>query len=160
MRRLIGITLLGLLAVVVAVRGQSSGQSAGQSGAKPNPLVGAWKVTEIDDVNKPPITNPQPGLYVFTEQHYSFLRINGTAPLPAYPSNAKATDADKVAVFDMIFVNSGTYTVTGNMLATKVLVAKSAFVLGSNAQYEFAVNGKELVLTQKSGAVLKLERVE
>ncbi len=33
-------------------------------------------------------------------------------------------------------------TVTGNMLATKVLVAKSAFVLGSNAQYEFAVNGK------------------
>ena len=110
--------------------------------------------------NLPPITNPQPGLYVFTEQHYSFLRINGTVPLPAYPSNAKATDADKVAVFDAIFVQSGTYTVTGNMLATKVLVAKSAFVLGSSAQYEFAVNGKELVLTQKSGAVLKLERVE
>ncbi len=108
MRRLIGITLLGLLAVVVTVQGQSSGQSAGQSSAKANPLVGAWKVTEIDDVNKPPITNPQPGLYVFTEQHYSFLRINGTAPLPAYPSNAKATDADKVAVFDAIFVQSGT----------------------------------------------------
>src|SRR5580704_9038346 len=121
-RRLIGITLLGLLAVVVTVRGQSSSQSS----AKANPLVGAWKVTEIDDVNKPPITNAQPGLYVFTEQHYSFLRINGTAPLPAYASNAKATDADKVAVFDAIFVQSGTYTVTGNMLATKVLVAKSA----------------------------------
>jgi hypothetical protein len=155
-RRPIGIALLGLLAVVVSVHGQSSSQSS----AKANPLVGAWKVTEIDDVNKPAITNPQPGLYVFTEEHYSFLRINGTAPLPAYASNAKATDADKVAVFDAIFVNSGTYTVNGNTLATKVQVAKSAFVLGSSAQYEFAVNGKELVLTQKSGAALKLERVE
>ena len=122
MRRLMGITLLGLLAVVATVHGQSGHD---QSSAKSNPLVGAWKVTEIDDVNKPAITNPQPGLYVFTEQHYSFLRINGTAPLPAYASNAKATDADKVAVFDAIFVQSGTYTVTGNMLATKVLVERA-----------------------------------
>jgi hypothetical protein len=156
LRRLIGITVLGLFAVVMIVHGQSLDKAA----SKANPLVGAWKVTEIDDANKPPITNPQPGLYLFTEQHYSFLRINGTAPLPAYASNAKATDADKVAVFDAIFVNSGAYTVTGNTLNTKVQVAKSAFVLGSSAQYEFTVNGKELVLKQKSGAMLKLERVE
>ena len=151
MRRRIGITLLGLLALAATVHSQSS---------KSNPLLGAWKVTEIDDANRPAITNPQPGLYVFTEQHYSFLRINGTEPLPDYASNAKATDADKVAVFNAIFVQSGTYTVTGNTLSTKVLVAKSAFVMGSSAEYEFTVNGKELVLKQKSGAMLKLERVE
>jgi hypothetical protein len=90
MRRLIGIALLGLFAVAVTVYGQSP--------ATRNPLVGAWRVTEIDDANRPPITNPQPGLYIFTEQHYSFQRINGTGPLPDYPSNDKATDADKVAL--------------------------------------------------------------
>jgi hypothetical protein len=153
MRRLIGITLLGLFAVAVTIYGQSP--------AARNPLVGAWRVTEIDDANRPPITNPQPGLYIFTEQHYSFARINGTGPLPDYPSNDKATDADKVAVFNAIYLNSGTYTVTANMLTTKAMVAKSAFAIGASNQYDFAVNGKALVLTQKpSGAVIKLVRVE
>jgi hypothetical protein len=152
-RRLIGITLLGLFAVAVTVYGQSP--------ATRNPLVGAWRVTEIDDANRPPITNPQPGLYIFTEQHYSFARINGTGPLPDYPSNDKATDADKVGVFNALYLNTGTYTVTANMLTTKAMVAKSAFVIGASNQYEFVVNGKALVLTQKpSGAVIKLVRVE
>jgi len=152
-RRLIGITLLVLFAVAVTIYGQSP--------AARNPLVGAWRVTEIDDANRPPITNPQPGLYIFTEQHYSFARINGTGPLPDYPSNDKATDADKVAVFNAIYLNSGTYTVTANMLTTKAMVAKSAFAIGASNQYDFAMNGKALVLTQKpSGAVIKLVRVE
>jgi len=153
MRRLIGITLLVLFAVAVTIYGESP--------AARNPLVGAWRVTEIDDANRPPITNPQPGLYIFTEQHYSFARINGTGPLPDYPSNEKATDADKVAVFNAIYLNSGTYTVAANMLTTKAMVAKSAFAIGASNQYDFAVNGKALVLTQKpSGAVIKLVRVE
>ena len=153
MRRLIGITLLVLFAVAVTIYGESP--------AARNPLVGAWRVTEIDDANRPPITNPQPGLYIFTEQHYSFARINGTGPLPDYPSNDKATDADKVAVFNAIYLNSGTYSVTANMLTTKAMVAKSAFAIGASNQYDFAVNGKALVLTQKpSGAVIKLVRVE
>jgi hypothetical protein len=152
-RRLLGITLLGLIAVAMTVYGQSP--------AARNPLVGAWRVTEIDDANRPPITNPQPGLYIFTQQHYSFVRINGTGPLPNYPSNDKATDADKVAVFNALYLNSGTYTVTADMLTTKAMVAKSAFVIGASNQYEFDVNGKALALTQKpSGAVIKLVRVE
>jgi len=100
-------------------------------------------------------------LYVFTGQHYGFARINGTSPLPDYPSNDKATDADKVAVFNVLYLNSGTYTVTANMLTTKATMAKSAFGIGGSNQYEFAVNGNTLVLTQKpSGAVTKLVRVE
>src|SRR5438094_10541176 len=119
MRRLIGITALGLFACTVFVYSQSSGTK--------NPLTGAWKVTEIADANGSPITNPQPGLYIFTGQHYSFVRINGTRPLPNYPSNDKATDADKVAVFNSLYLNSGTYTVTANLLAKKAMVAKSPF---------------------------------
>ena len=151
---LVLVPLLALGAVGVTLTGQSA--STG------NALVGAWKVTEIADPNAPPNTNPQPGLYMFTRQHYSFARINGARPLPEYPSNDKATDADKVAVFNALFLNSGTYTVTGNRLATKALVAKSAFAIGgSGNQFEFTVTGNTLVLTQQpSGAVIRLVRLE
>jgi len=153
MRRLIAFAFV-VLSVVVLVYGQSSPAR--------NPLVGAWKVTEIADGAAAPITNPQPGLYIFAGQHYSFARINGTKPMPDYPSNDKATDADKVAVFNALYLNSGTYTVTRNLLATKAMVAKSKFAIGgAGNQYEFAVNGNNLTLTQKpAGPVIKLVRLE
>ena len=137
--------VMTVLAVLVAAT-TLSGQSA-----TGNPLVGAWKVE-----------GAQPGLYVFTRGHYSFARIQGDKPLPDYPSNDKATDADKVAVFNALYLNTGTYTVTGNTLATKAMVAKSAFAIGgAGNQYAFTITGNSLVLTQKpSGAVLKLTRLE
>jgi len=146
--------VLALLAVAVTVSGQSSPADTS--------LVGAWRVTEFADANAAPITNAQPGLYIFSRQHYSFTHIQGTRPLPAYPSNDKATDADKVAVFNALYLNAGTYTVTGNTLATKAMVAKSAFAIGgAGNQYEFKVTGNNLVLTQKpSGAVLRLVRLD
>jgi len=149
------VSLLALFAVAVTVSGQSSATGS-------NALVGAWRVTEVADANAPPITNPQPGLYIFTRQHYSFTRIQGTRALPEYPSNDKATDADKVAVFNALYLNSGTYTVTGNTLATRAAVAKSAFAIGgAGNQYDFTVTGNTLVLTQKpSGAVIRLVRLE
>lgn len=162
MRHLIRRAMLirGLIAVAVLVAVAVS--VSGQSSPTGTPLVGAWRVTEFADANAAPITNPQPGLYIFTGQHYSFTRIQGTRPLPAYPSNDKATDADKVAVFNALYLNAGTYTVNGNTLATKALVAKSAFAIGgAGNQYEFKVTGNNLVLTQKpSGAVLRLVRLE
>ncbi|MSO81982.1 MAG: hypothetical protein EXQ53_01610 [Acidobacteria bacterium] len=147
-------TLLAVCAVVVTVSGQAP--------ATGNSLVGAWRVTQIADANGPPNTSPQPGLYIFTRQHYSFTRINGAKPLPNYPSNDKATDADKVAVFNALYLNSGTYTVTGNRLATKAAVAKSAFAMaGPGNQYDFTVTGKTLVLKQvPMGAVITLVRLE
>lgn len=148
------IALVGLAALAGTVHGQSS--------ATGSPLVGAWRVTEIADANGAANTSPQPGLYVFTRQHYSFVRINGTRPLPDYPSNDKATDADKVAVFNALYMNTGTYTVTGNRLATRAMVAKSKFAIGgAGNQYDFAVTGNSLVLTQQpAGAVIKLTRLE
>ena len=134
-------TLLALVVAAAAVSGQS---------AATNPLVGAWKVD-----------GAQPGLYIFTKQHYSFSRVQGD-PLPDYPSNDKATDAQKVAVFNTLYLNSGTYTVTGNTFATKAMMAKSKFAIGGGGnQYDFAISGSSLTLTQKpSGAMLKLTRLE
>ena len=125
-------------------------------------LLGAWRVTEIADPGKPAITNPQPGLMIFTKQHYSFIRINGAKPLPDYPSNDKATDAQKVAVFDALYLNAGSYSATADTLATKSFVAKSAFAMaGPGNRFDYAIAGDLLVLTQRpQGAVIKFERVE
>jgi hypothetical protein len=155
-RRLIETTLfLGLCAFALTA---STGY-----GQMKNPLVGAWKVTEIANPKGPPLTNPQAGLYLFTEKHYSAVRLNGEKPLPPYPSNDVATDADKVAVFNMLYMNTGGYTVSGNMLTLSPMVAKSAFAMapGRTLQYEFAMNGTMLTLVQKpAGPVLKFIRVE
>ncbi len=147
--------ILAALVAAAAVAATVSGQQAA------NPLMGAWRVSEVSDANGT-ITNPQPGLYVFARQHYSFTRIQGTRPLPDYPSNDKATDADKVAVFNALYMNTGTYTVSGNRLSTVAMVAKSKFAIGgSGNQYDFSISGNTLTLTQRpSGAVLKLTRLE
>jgi hypothetical protein len=144
-----------LVALVVVVAATVSGQQPS------TPLVGAWRVTELTDANGT-IANPQPGLYVFAKQHYSFVRIQGTRPLPDYPSNDKATDADKVAVFNALYMNTGTYSVSGNRLSTVAMVAKSKFAIGgSGNQYDFSISGNTLTLTQRpQGATLKLTRLE
>ena len=132
-------------------------------GQTKSPLMGAWKVTEIANPNSPPLTDPQPGLYVFTEKHYSAVRLNGTKPLPSYPSNDAATDAEKVASFNTIYVNAGGYAISGNMLTLSPMVAKSAFAMepGRTVQYEFTVKGDTLMLVQKpSGPGLKFVRLE
>ena len=150
----VGALLTVLLVVLVA---RISGEQRGAD----NPVLGAWRVVEFSDTNGT-VANPQPGLYIFARQHYSFARIQGTRPLPDYPSNDKATDADKVAVFNALYLNTGTYTITGNSLATRAMVAKSKFAIGgAGNQYEFNVSGNTLTLTQKpSGAVIKLTRLE
>ena len=132
-------------------------------GQAKNPLMGAWKVTEIANPDGPPLTNPQAGLYLFTEKHYSAVRLNGSKPLPSYPSNDVATDADKVAVFNILYMNTGSYAVSGSRLTLSPMVAKSAFAMapGRTIEYEFAVQGDILTLIQKpKGPGLKFVRVE
>jgi hypothetical protein len=154
--------MLNLFVVALVVVFAVAATVYSQSSATTTPLMGAWRVTEISDASGKPNTNPQPGLYIFTKGHYSFVRINGTMPLPDYPSNDKATDAQKVTVFNQLYMNTGTYTVTGNTLATKAMVAKSKFAIGGNGnQYNFTLTGSNLVLTQQpQGAVIKLVRLE
>ena len=156
MRRLLDTALLLGLCVFALIATTVHGQMK-------NPLMGAWKVTEITNPNSPPITSPQAGLYLFTEKHYSAVRLNGEKPLPSYPSNDKATNAEKVEVFNILYMNTGSYTVSGNKLTLSPMVAESAFAMapGRTLQYEFTMDGKSLTFVQKpAGPVLKFIRVE
>jgi hypothetical protein len=123
-------------------------------------LQGAWRVTEIvvTGANASTNSSPQPGLYVFTRQHYSIVTVNGTtarkaAAAPRDP--AKLTDAEKIAQYELwnpFTANSGTYQVKGNTLTTTPLVAKNPGVMGTPATREFTIDGKTLTLIQKSAA--------
>ena len=132
------------------------------AGAQAAPsLQGAWRVTEIEVTGANAATNksPQPGLYVFTRQHYSIMTVNGTAPRKDFGTPrdpAKLTDAEKIAryeVWDAFTANSGTYQVSGSTLTARPLVAKNPGVMaGPAATREFRIEGSTLTLIQKSAA--------
>lgn len=136
-------------------------------------LQGAWRVTEIvvTGANAATNTSPQPGLYVFTGQHYSIITVNsarkdfGNAADPA-----KLTDAEKMAryeAWDAFTANSGTYQISGSTLTIRPMVAKNPGVMGTSATREFKIDGKMLTLVQRSAAgqpasqtTIKLTRLE
>lgn len=66
-------------------------------------LQGAWRVTEIVVTGANAATNksPQPGLYVFTGQHYSIITVNAERKNVGNVANAgKLTDAEKMARYE------------------------------------------------------------
>lgn len=123
-------------------------------------LQGAWRVTEVvvTGANASTNSSPQPGLYVFTRQHYSIITVGGTTARkspPAPKDPAKPTDAEKLAQYDVwnpFTANSGTYQVAGNTLTTRPLVAKNPGVMGGTQTREFKIDGNTLTLIQKSPA--------
>jgi hypothetical protein len=123
-------------------------------------LQGAWRVTQIvvTGANAASNRSPQPGLYVFTRQHYSITTVNGTEPrknFEAARDPAKLTDAEKIARYEAwnpFAANAGTYTVKGNVLTTRPMVAKNPAVMGTEATREFRIEGNTLTLIQRAAA--------
>jgi hypothetical protein len=138
-------------------------------------IQGAWRVSEIvvTGANASTNTTPQPGLYIFTKQHYSIVTVNGTAArkeVTAPKDPARLTDAEKIARYEMwnpVTAKSGTYEVKGTTLTTRPLAAKNVFAMAGPATREFKIDGKTLTLVSKSAAgqpvaqtTTKLTRVE
>ena len=98
---------------------------------------------------------------MFTDKHYSMMRITGTRPRPKFESNAKATDAEKVATYDGLFAQSGAYEISGSTITTRPLVAKAEFpVTGPPGKAEIEIDGNILWWTAAGGQVLKFTRLE
>ena len=105
-----------------------------------SPVEGVWKVAEVipassNTTEKPtPITNPQPGLLIFTKGYYSVVVVTGrnarTAVEPKDPQNL--TDAEKIASYEQwraFAANSGTYEIKGSTLTRRATVAKNVNVM-------------------------------
>lgn len=142
--------ILGVLVVGGSIIAHSQDQPS---------LQGVWRVTEVVSTGADASANktPQPGLYIFTKQHYSIVSVGGTAPrtdvAPA-KDPARLTDAEKLAryeTWDPFTANAGTYKVSGSTLTTQPIVAKNPSVMtGTGATRQFTIAGNTLTLIQKS----------
>ena len=140
-------TLVTLLAVpIIVLTGYvASAQPARSEG---NALRGVWKITEISVTS--PDTNwttrePQPGLYIFFDTHYSTALIPENKSRPTFSD--QTTDEERLAAFVNFVSNAGTYEVTGSTLAVRPMVAKvPSAMTGSGFSYEYSLEGDLLVL--------------
>lgn len=119
-----------------------------------SPVEGVWKVAEVilpssSTTEKPkPITNPQPGLLIFTKGYYSFVVVIGENPRAAVEPKDRQnlTDAEKIAFYEQwraFAANSGTYEIKGSTVTRRPSVAKNAAVMSSQEPLasEFKMEG-------------------
>jgi hypothetical protein len=156
------------ISFVVPVLGQS----------KPS-IQGVWRILEVTTTgpNASTIKNPQPGLYIFTREHFSIARITSTEPRSAAPAvkvAGKPTDPEKAAIYNEwapFVAQSGAYSVNGSTLTLRPIVAKSVAVMGNKqgSKFEFKLDGNTLSLTNTTTptgdkapnpTTLRLSRVE
>jgi hypothetical protein len=151
-------------------------------GQKKNQLEGAWKIVEVTIPAGSPtnvamkdttISNPQPGLIIFTKGYYSVMAVRTSSPRTAAerPKDVNnLTDAEKIARFaewSPLLANSGTYEIKGSTLIRHPIVAKSAEVMNSQNPLtnEFKIDGNTLFLNPTPDHATtepraKLKRVE
>jgi len=140
-RILKGLTLLVLCTTVVSA----------QSSTK-KPIEGAWKVTEIvvTGASASKVPNPQPGLFIFAQKHYSVMWVPGNQPRSLFKGE-DPTDEEKIAAYDSFVANSGTYEVAGATLTLHPMVARSPnFMAGGVSKFQLRIEGTTLWLTQKN----------
>lgn len=86
-------------------------------------LAGGWIVTSWTSPDGEVNSEPQRGLFVFTESgHYSIMYINTSEPRGELSETSG--DADRLAAYDAITANSGRYRVEGTAITYEAYVAK------------------------------------
>lgn len=127
---------------VVAGVAALSGQPAG-------PLQGVWRVTEIRLVRAGDtlvVSDPQPGLFIFTKTHYSATWVPQAEPRQAFASPFEPTREELATACDSLIVNSGTYTVVGSELTVRPVVTRMPEFSGGTMILRYRVNGTQLSL--------------
>ena len=119
-------------------------------------LVGAWLITEtttttadsVVSVNK----NPQPGLYLFTDRHFSIMLIpRGDSPRAVLTEDA--SPEERLAALENFVADAGSYEATNSMLTMHNILAKLPRAMNSDAggPYRYTLNGDSLTLTLNGG---------
>jgi len=112
------------------------------------PVDGAWVVTSWTNPDGTTLDQPQPGLFVFSQTHYSMMFALGAEPRARYEGE-ELTDEEMVTAYGTFVANSGRYEVSGNELTTRAYVAKDPNYMGDwpeNAQtYTFEIDAEGML---------------
>ncbi len=112
-----------------------------------NPLVGAWWIVETTTISPDSTwvnSSPQPGLYVFTESHFSLMLVQGGGPRANILPNG--TDEERLAAFNSFIADAGTYVRTDSTIEANNLIAKVPDVMKYLLSYRYSLSEDSLRL--------------
>ena len=114
-----------------------------------NTIVGVWKLLAVVYESGADITTIDPalpGLFIFTEEHYSMTWMPLRAQQETYADQWQPNDAEKVQSYNSIVTNTGRYKLSESELTTYVEVAKTPAFVGGKAVYQCVIQGDEMRL--------------
>jgi len=114
-----------------------------------HPIKGVWKVSAILYRSREGDTRIEPalpGLFIFTEKHYSMTWMPGRQMQTDYADLWHPSDGEKVESYNSIVTNSGRYKLAGSQLTTFVQVAKTPAFVGGKAVYHCEMADDKLTL--------------
>ncbi len=113
-------------------------------------LVGAWRVDEIT-LQSPKGSgmnpDPQPGLFIFTDDHYSIAWIPRPDGRAAFATPWTPTPTEIESAYATVLFNAGTYELTDTTLTTRPVISKVPDLSGGHAIYEYRLERDTLWLT-------------
>ncbi len=131
-----------------------------------SPIEGVWKITEVVWPRQGSVvTNPQPGLMIFTRGYYSTLEVMGGEPRAAAAASKDPqhlSDSEKIARFEEwrpFGASSGAYEIKGSTLIRRVTVAKNVRVMtrGVPTIWEFKLEGPNTLWLLPAGDLTATE---
>ena len=117
-----------------------------------NKLEGVWTVVEIIFEYKDStqiISNPQPGIWIFSEEYYSATWTLSAEERKPYQQAFNPTSDEIIAAYSSIVVNTGTYELTDTTLTTYPVVSRVPAFSGGKAIYELKGDSDVIFLTIK-----------
>ncbi len=135
-----------ILTVIIGVISIDCEQSTRRN---PLHIEGAWQIQSIAKKNgsRPTIDNPQPSLFLFTDKYYSMVWMPGTESKRAFEERWNPTDAEKLARYNAIVLNSGLYEINKSTLTTHPIIARVPEFMGGRFVWEFHLTDENLQLT-------------
>ena len=148
-------TKIGLIAFSALVTGATLGWRTVPT-AQEAGIQGAWTINSEDG-------GYQRGLYIFTESHYSIMRVRGGQER-AVAAGETATDAEIIEAYNTFTANSGRYTLEGDQLTSQAYMAKAPYYMvgfpDNSTTRTVTVDGDTMTWTNANGDTLTLTRRE
>ena len=121
--------------------------STSDNASRKNLLVGAWLIKETSVTTTEGTStdkNPPPGIYIFTEQHFSNTLIPKAEE--RLPFTNQTTQDEMLAAYNNFIAEAGSYEVTESTLTTHNIVAKIPNFMNGRIVYRYKLEGDSLTL--------------